>query len=188
MKNLIILLFLFVMISCKSQSPIYTLGQSPVNSPENSYLKDTDNVLNKFVGTWTYNKNGKIFTIILNKAEMVKIIDYYVDELQGNYIYTINGNTVVNTNTSNFTGKKSRIFGFTLWEGNTNKVTLYFKDPERPRIHSKIILTYSNQNGIEKLHWDLKVTGIVPAQGIPGMSLNPATDVRVPTDIELIKQ
>lgn len=188
MKNLIILLSLFIMISCKSQSPIYTLGQSPVNSPKNSYLKDTDNVLNKFSGTWVYNENGKIFTVVIQKAEMVKLIDYYTDRLHGNYVYTINGNTVVNTNTSNFTGKKSRIFGARLWEGDPNKVSVYFKDPERPRVHSKVILTYSNQSGIEKLHWDLKVTGIVPAQGIPGMSLNPATDIRVPTDIELIKQ
>lgn len=188
MKNLIILLFLFVMISCKSQSPIYTLGQSPINKPQNCYLKDTENVLNKFVGTWTYSENGKIFTVVIQKAEMVKLIDYYVDELLGNYKYIVNGNTVVNTNINTFSGEKSRIFGFTLWEGNTNKVTLYFKDPERPRIHSKIILTYTNQNGIEKLHWDLKVTGIVPKEGIPGKPLNPATDIRVPMDIILTKQ
>lgn len=188
MKNIIILLFLFIMISCKSQSPVYTLGQSPINKPQNCYLKDTNNILNKFSGTWVYNENGKIFTVVIQKAEMVKLIDYYVDELWGNYKYTVNGNAVVNTDINVFAGENSRIFGFTLWEGNTNKVTLYFKDPERPRVHSNVVLTYSNQNGVEKLHWDLKVTGIVPAQAIPGMSLNPATDVRVPTDVELVKQ
>lgn len=187
MKNSLFLL-IFTVISCKSQSPIYTLGQSPINKPNNCYLKDTNNVLNKFVGTWTYSENGKILTVIIQKAEMVKLIDYYVDELLGNYKYIVNGNTVVNTNINTFAGEKSRIFGFTLWEGNSNKVTLYFTDPERPRVYSNVILTYSNQNGVEKIHWDLKVTGIVPAQGIPGKPLNPATDVRVPTDIELIKQ
>lgn len=185
MRNLIILLFLFVMISCKSQSSIYTLGESPTNLPNNAYIKDTNNILNKFSGTWKYENNGKTFTITLQKYK-ADLNGYYKDMLKGYYIYTNGSLTIVDT--SNYPINKSKISGAWLWENNLDKVSSLFYDPERPRVSCEVDLTYSNQGGVEKLHWELKVKGIVPAQGIPGMSLNPATDVRVPTDIELIKQ
>lgn len=185
MKNLIILLCVCLMISCKSQSPIYNLGDESINIPQNSYQKDTENVLNKFAGTWVYSDNGKIFTVTLNKAEMVKLINYYVDELQGSYFYSTNGNIIVNTATPVFTGKNSAISGATLWEGDDNKVKLYFEDPERPKMSARVSLTYSNQNGVEKLHWQLKHTGTLPQ--LPGDSA-PLLNFRVPTDVYLVKQ
>lgn len=172
-----------MIVNCKAQSPVYTLGQSPINKPQNSYLKDTNNILNKFVGTWIYSQNGKIFTIILQKSEMVKLINYYVDELNGSYKFIDNGVTIVDTN--NYPLLNSKLTGAQLWEGNPNKVSIYFYDPERPKMSCKVILTYSNINGIEKLHWDLKLTGYVSSRD-PNM--NPATDFRVPTNVELIKQ
>ncbi len=172
-------------VNCKAQSPVYTLGQSPISKPQNSYLKDTNNVLNKFVGIWKYSENEKQFTVIIQKAEMVKLINYYTDQLQGNYTYILNGNYIVNTITTNFSGKQSRLKGATLWEGDANKVTLFFYDPERPKMSCRVTLTYSNTNGVEKLHWDLKLTGYISSRD-PNM--NQATDFRVPTNVELIKQ
>ncbi len=185
MKKYLAILLLAMIINCKAQSPVYTLGESPINKPQNSYIKDTNNVLDKFTGTWIYSENGKAFTIIINKAQMVNLNDYYVDELQGNFKYMVNNSIIANTNTSNFLGKNSSIFGFTLWEGDANKVTLFFYDPERPKMSCRVTLTYSNTNGVEKLHWDLKLTGYISSRD-PNM--NQATDFRVPTNVELIKQ
>ena len=185
MKPYLALILISLMINCKAQSPVYTLGQSPINKPQNSYVKDTNNILNKFSGTWIYNYAGKTFTVILNKMEMVNLNEYFVDELEGNFKYHINANIIANTNTGSFTGKNSTINGAKLWEGNSNKVTLFFDDPERPKMSARVTLTYSNTNGIEKLHWDLKLTGLISSRD-PNM--NPATDFRVPTNVELIKQ
>jgi hypothetical protein len=179
----VLLLIIFTVISFKSQSPVFTLGQSPVNLPMNSYIKDTNNILNKFVGTWLYNQNGKMFTMSINKQEMIDFNEYYKDMLFGNFKYQINNSLIANT--FGKTGFKSGITGATLWEGNPNKVTLFFDDPERPKMSARVTLTYSNINGIEKLHWDLKLTGYVSSRD-PNM--NPATDFRVPTNVELIKQ
>ncbi len=175
---------MLIAMSCNSQTPIYTLGQSPINKPKNSYVKDTNNVLNKFSGTWQFSNNGETFKIFMNKAVFVNLSDYYVDELRGNFYYQKNGN-VIDTNIPTFTNENSTIYGFTLWEGNPNKVTLFFDDPERPKMSCRVTLTYSNNNGIEKLHWDLKLVGL-PASRDPNM--NPAKDFRVPTNVELIKQ
>lgn len=184
MKYLIVI-FICFMISCKSQSPVITLGDGTINIPQNSYQKDIENVLNKFSGTWVYNENGKIFSVTLNKAEMVKLINYYVDELQGSYSYSNNGNIIVNTALPVYAGKNSTIYGAILWKGDVNKVTSYFEDPGRPKMAAEVTLTYSNQNGVEKLHWQLEHTG-TSAQ-LPGDSA-PLLDFRVPTDVYLVKQ
>ncbi|MCX8526500.1 hypothetical protein OF897_21535, partial [Chryseobacterium formosus] len=176
MKSYLAILLLTLIVNCQAQSPVYTLGQSPIDKPQNSYLKDTNDILNKFSGTWVYSQNGKVFTIILHKSEMVKLINYYVDELNGSYKFIENGVTIVDTN--NYALLDSKLTGAQLWEGNTNKVSIYFNDPERPKMSCKAVLTYSNINGVEKLHWDLKLTGYVSSRD-PNM--NQATDFRVPT-------
>jgi len=183
MKQILAILLLTMIVNCKAQYPIYTLGQSPINKPQNSYIKDTNNILNKFTGTWKYSENGKVFIIVLQKVEMVFIIDYYKDLLKGKYEYINNGITIVDT--SNFPLLNSKLTGAKLWDGDSNKVTLFFDDPKRPKMSCEVTLTYSNINGIEKLHWDLKLTGYVSSRD-PNM--NQATDFRVPTNVELIKQ
>lgn len=188
MKSIIIFYGLFVVLSCKAQSPIYTKGSGnvPSNIPNNAYIKDTNNILNKFIGTWKYENNGKVFTINLQKSEMIKLINYYVDELNGYYKYTDGSLTIVDT--SNYPINKSKLTGAWLWENNPDKVSLIFSDPERDRLSCKVTLTYSNQSGVEKLHWDLKVKTIFQQKIAPGVTLKPGTDVRVPTNVELIKQ
>ncbi len=180
----IVRMLLFIMISCKSQSPIYTFGDNniPSNIPNNAYIKDTNNILNKFTGIWKYESNGKTFVINLQKI-MVNFTNYYVDELNGYYKY-INGTSTI-VDTSNFPVYKSKITGRWFRHGNLNKVTLFFVDPERPRMSCEVDLTYSNTNGVEKLQWNLRLVGL-PASRDPNM--NPATDFRVPTNVELIKQ
>jgi len=172
------------MISCKSQSPIYTFrdGNLPSKIPENAYIKDTNNILNKFTGIWKYESNGKSFVINLQKT-MESLSNYYVDELNGYYKYINGASTIVDT--SNFPTNKSKITGRWFRDGNLNKVTLFFYDPERPIMSCEVDLTYSNVNGVEKLNWDLRLTGYRASRD-PNM--NPATDFRVPTNVVLVKQ
>lgn len=182
MKKIIILTAIFIATICKGQTPVYTIGQSPANIQAGSYIKDTNNILNKFAGTWFYNQGGNIFKITLAKVEMVELSDYYTDDIYGNYSYVVNGNTVVNT--ESYSGESSKIqFAFMNFE--TEKIALLFYDPERPKIGSRVFLTYSNVGGVEKLHWELKVMGYLPQlPGEPPAQL----DFRVPTDCVLIKQ
>ncbi|MCX8526491.1 hypothetical protein OF897_21490, partial [Chryseobacterium formosus] len=176
MKKYLAILILTMIVNCKAQSPIYILEQSPIDIPQNSYIKYTNNILNKFVGTWTHSENGKVFTLALQKVEMVFIVDYYKDLLKGKYKYINNGITIVDT--SNFPLLNSKLTGAQLWEADSNKVTLFFDDPERPKMSCEVDLTYSNINGIEKLHWNLRLVGL-PSSRDPNM--NQATDFRVPT-------
>ena len=183
MKQIIIVVIICFTTACKGQTPVYTLGaDNPNIIPSNCYFKDNNNILNKFVGTWVLTKNGNVFTIILNKAVMAPISDYYSDEIQGKYKYIVNGNTLVNT--ENFTGNNSKL-KTTFMNFGTEKIALFFYDPERPKIGAKVYLTYTNVGGVEKLHWELVVTGYLPILlGEPA----PQLDFRVPKNCELIKQ
>ena len=172
------------MISCKSQSPIYTFGSNNIPStiPNNAYIKDTNNILNKFTGSWKYESNGKTFAINLQKT-MMNLSNYFVDELNGYYKYIDDNSTIIDT--SNFPINKSRITGGWIRNGNLNKVTLFFYDPARPKMSCEVDLTYSNTNGVEKLQWNLRLVGLPASRD---HNMNPATDFRVPTDVVLVKQ
>lgn len=163
------------MCSCNAQSPVYTLGEGPVNLPNNAYIKDTNNILDKFTGTWKYENNGKAFNINLQKVKH-DLDDYYKDMLKGYYTYT-DGSLII-VDTSNYPINDSQITGARLWKNNPNKVTLFFYDPERDRLSCEVTLTYSNQGDVEKLHWNLKVKSIRQQKIAPGVTLKPGTDVR----------
>lgn len=182
MKKLIILTAILIATICTAQTPEFTLGVTRDNTPDGCYVKDNDNILGKFTGTWVYNQNGNLFTVNLSKGIMVPISDHYRDDIQGNYKYVVNNTTIVNTD--NFTGNNSKI-RFTFLNFGTEKIALFFDDPERPKIGAKVYLTYSNVGGVEKLHWELKVMGYLPQ--LPGEP-TPQLDFRVPKDCVLIKQ
>ncbi|WP_396170340.1 DUF6705 family protein [Flavobacterium sp.] len=181
MKKTIILLVICFTYGCKAQT--YTLGvDSPNIIPPGSYFQDSNHILERFIGTWVFNQNGQNFKVTLNKIEQRPLSNYYRDDIIGSYIYSINGNTVVNT--EGFIGDNSKIETVFI-NSNNNKISLFFYDPERPKIGAKVILNYSNVGGVEKLHWELLVTGYLPV--LPGES-SPQLDFRVPTNCELIKQ
>ena len=182
MKQIIIVAIICFTTACKAQTPEYTLGVPRDNTPDGCYVKDNNHILDKFVGTWRLNQNGNVFTVTLTKGLMVQINDHFRDDIQGNYKYILNGSTIVNT--ENYTGNNSRI-RFTFLNFGTEKIALFFYDPERPKIGAKVYLTYSNVGGVEKLNWELVVTGYLPI--LPGEPA-PQLDFRVPKNCELIKQ
>lgn len=86
MKNTIIILMLALVTSCKAQ--IYPLNTSPGEIPANAYLKDIDGVLDKYIGLWKGNWNGKTVYLELRKIKTYPIIPgdthpYYKDRIYG---------------------------------------------------------------------------------------------------------
>ena len=182
-KNIISLAVVFICMSCNAQSPIFGFNEIPATIPAGSYIKDTHNILNKFEGTWVFSNSNSVFTITLQKASMVSGATYYTDELRGQYSFIQDNVTIVDTYDQN--GENSKIDGAMVWSDNLNKVTVYFRDPERPKTSYEVTLTYSNTNGNEKLNWQLYITGV--SYVMEGEEL-PQQDYRVPIDCELTKQ
>lgn len=110
MKN-IIKLFLLVTIflsNCKAQNqPILrTIPMEETYSDDfylksGDYIKDTNNSLNKYVGTWQYNNgSGTILTIkIQKKSQLITVTPkssyYYYDKIITTYKLVKNGVTLV---------------------------------------------------------------------------------------------
>jgi hypothetical protein len=86
MKNLFFTIsILLLALSCKAQSPIVPLDTYIHEIADNSYVKDIDNELNKFIGTWIFSDGTSTFTLVLQKQIQTFNDDYYEDYMIGEY-------------------------------------------------------------------------------------------------------
>lgn len=77
-KTILIILALFT-ISCKAQTvSLETMAQcssNPESCPDVTYIKDINNSLNKYVGTWKGNLNGKTY-----EFKFIKQLNFGVED------------------------------------------------------------------------------------------------------------
>ena len=88
MKNIIKILALFFIISCKAQT-IVNLNTYNIGDNSNKYFKDLDNNFANFVGTWENTTGNTTFRVILWKEEMKPlqtVNNSYIDDLFGRFL------------------------------------------------------------------------------------------------------
>jgi hypothetical protein len=96
MKKFITIVAFLYLFSCKAQ--IIPLNNDHVDIPFGAYLNDTENELDKYVGTWQYQNGNESLTIVLDKFLHYNYGSYYKDILIGEYKYIDpTGTTIVNT-------------------------------------------------------------------------------------------
>jgi hypothetical protein len=83
MKQTFLTLLIMAVISCNAQ--VYPLNTSPSDIPDNAYIKDTNNELDKYVGLWKGSWSGKTLYLELKK------IKYHYNDNQPYYIDKILG-------------------------------------------------------------------------------------------------
>lgn len=106
MKNIFkIIPFILITISCKAQTPIFNIEDNNDDEIQNAYYRDTNNLLNPFVGTYLYSIGNTSLKIVFQKRIMAYDGYMYEDLLVGEYQYIENGiekvNTLNNINSSN---------------------------------------------------------------------------------------
>jgi len=100
MKNIQITycLFLLTFINCKAQNPVLDISDRSLNNITGAYYKDTQNLLNPFVGTYIYTNGNTSLKITLKKKTMSSLNGvYYEDLIIGECQYIENGVQKVNT-------------------------------------------------------------------------------------------
>lgn len=97
MKNILKIFILLTFWNCHAQSPIVDLNDWNGQTPTNIYIKDVNNVLNPFEGTWLYSSGNTTLTIKLKKITMFYNTQYYEDLLIGEYRYVKNGDELFNS-------------------------------------------------------------------------------------------
>lgn len=177
MKNLINIVFVFAIIACKAQSPVIPLYNSPIDETSGCYIKDMDNDLSPFEGTWKWENGNNTLVIQFQKIEMYHQNDnpyynYYKDYLIANYKYIENGVELTNTLPLSFNGD---IEEHPIWGGgitqraippcpecdeDTRFVWTSFGELENPQLYGKIVMAHFVENGVEKIRARIFNSGI----------------------------
>ena len=97
MKTLKIIIIVLLAISCKAQNPIIDVIGTRMGQPDGYYVKDINNLLNPFEGTYIYTNGNTSFKIVLVKKIQQFNGRYYEDLIIGEYQYIENGIQKVNT-------------------------------------------------------------------------------------------
>lgn len=133
-----------------SQSPILPLNTPYEQITNNAYLKDTQNQLTPFVGTWNYQQGNTKVTIKFQKVMEYNDLSnphYYKDRLKANYKVEKNG--VVIYNNLNEPIENARIRGGVFIN---DKFTLLYVDYVKCDIWGDVEI-WIDTNG--KLNWSM---------------------------------
>ena len=168
MKNILTILLVSFLFSCKAQVIVPLAGDSDLAFTNGTYNKDVDNDFDKYVGTWKFQQGNMSLTFVLKKITFTyyQKMNYYEDLLIGEYKFIENGIEKVNTlnqiiNPPAKTGDHN-IWGNLLWTNNLypkcndcleneRRVKLSITDPLRKYLENAVILRYKNENGTEKI-------------------------------------
>ncbi len=149
MKKLFILAIFGLIISCKAQTyPLRTFTEIP----ENAYLKDTNNELNSYTGTWKATWNNKTIYITLKKMTNTydTVFKYYRDFLIGKFKVVDNNGKVLFDNTNIEDGKaKIEGIGFRKKDG---KYSLIYIDRDLCGITGNVTINFTDSTKT-KLQW-----------------------------------
>ena len=191
MKKYLILLLFYVCFSCKAQETIPMSQDYTDYLKNNNYIKDTNNDLDKFVGTWKWinpaNPNT-YFEIIFFKVTYWNpnnINNYFEDAILGNYKYIENGIIFTNTLTWN---------SYNDLYSNTFPVIM--SNPEKP-LFKELLINMRDVAKNKNCKADFKIIDLTASvltatwkmSYVEGWRITPVQQgFSIPTDIVLTKQ
>lgn len=145
MKNLFLSISILIsVLNCKAQSNIINFADTATNNAwssqdGNTYIKDINNLMNPYVGTWKWAQGNREMTLTLIKQSKHHYTqggqNYYEDRLVGYYIYKENGVVIANTSSDNLNADYRINVIFTLNTG-LNIVSLSFEDVYKDKRYS----------------------------------------------------
>jgi hypothetical protein len=166
MKNFKYLVLFLFSIACKGQNPIIDITSSRFGQPAGYYMKDINNLLNQFEGTYLYTNGATSLKITLVKKIQQYNGSFYEDLIIGEYQYIENGIEKINTlNKINIVYNDQRSHSidgnlivnnnFRYWKcpscsSNEKRLSCSFNDPSNER-YANITIRKNNENNQEKI-------------------------------------
>ena len=149
MKNIFLFVLLSITISCSAQTyPLRTFTEIP----ENAYLKDTNNELLAYEGTWKGISNNRTIYVIFKKNTYIydNVLKYYKDNLIGKFkVLDANGSILFDNTTLPDNNVK-------IWGGKFRKLddkySLVYNDPDLCNTSGNIIVNFTDSTKT-KLNW-----------------------------------
>lgn len=190
MKNIILTLSILVVTFnyTFSQTNIVdcSTGDTVMDAPSGTYIKDIHNTFAPFLGTWKYQNGNEILIIKLEKVTKYYYPEYgnYKDFIKGNYSYSTNGNLTYITNTivSNNLIDDPNGNSFFSSRPITNFIDCSFKDEVNPKpADAKFTFLPNSSTELE-----LKI--VARSRGYIYPEVAPTPGFSIPNNIILIKQ
>ncbi|AZA77816.1 hypothetical protein EG347_09945 [Chryseobacterium sp. G0186] len=130
MRNTLMILGIFAMVSCKAQQQTIPLNSSVLGAVENSYFKDMNNELDYYIGTWKSSFQDKTITLQISKQINVSMKafgkNFYTDRLFTRYEIKKNGAILENTLNKDFTNDIGLSIRSLSSKDDGNSVTFLF--------------------------------------------------------------
>lgn len=184
MKNIFLTLVLFISsIGLNAQTfPLRTFTELP----QNAYLKDTNNELIDYEGTWKGTWDGKTFYITFKKItnKYNPYLKYYSDFLIGKFKVLDSGGQILFDNTS-ISDDNAKING-SKFRKIDDKYSLSYLDPDLCSLSFRISINFTDATKT-KLQWKAKYFMEIFTSGCPYINGNPFPQP-IPKNVILIKQ
>lgn len=153
MKNIFLLIIFITSISCKAQIyPLRTYSEVPANA----YIKDLDNELPPYEGTWKGTWDGKTIFLYIKKVKTyfnhLENKPYYNDILKAKFKILDSNNLVLFDNTF-LTDENSKITGNRFFSIPHNRYMLTYNDPDLCNTSGTINISFTDSTKT-KLNWN----------------------------------
>ncbi|WP_335621882.1 DUF6705 family protein [Chryseobacterium camelliae] len=182
MKNVLLFILFTVTISCTAQTyPLRTF----TDIPENAYLKDTNNELPAYEGTWKGTWDNKTIFIYFKKINKKynENLKYYKDLLIARFkVLDSNGNILFDN--TNLTDDKAKIWGGKFKKVD-DKYSLIYIDPDLCSTSGSIYINFTDSTKT-KLDWKYFYTNEIITSDCP--YYNTGIPQPLPKEIILTKQ
>lgn len=182
MKNLFFIIFLCAFISCKAQTyPLRTFTEIPPNA----YLKDTNNELQGYVGTWKGVFNNKTVYITIKKNIYIydDVLKYYKDNLIAKFKVLDSSNNILFDNTT-LSDDKAKIWGGKFRKID-DKYSLVYVDADLCNTSGNVIINFTDSSQTQ-LNWKLNLGSNMITTDCP--YYNTGIPEALPKEIILTKQ
>jgi hypothetical protein len=162
MKTIFIIAINFFAIHICNAQTVYNIeDNTPVMFKTNYYLKDTNNLLNHFIGTWVYTNGNESITMVLKKKEHFQFTygNEYEDLLYGGYRYVQNGVEIINTISQIDDPNITNFFEYSIHGNHFPSRSLFDTDPNVTGNVIKIYMSEPNGTSSALLMYKTIVNG-----------------------------
>lgn len=186
MKNIFLFILFSVIISCKAQTyPLRTYSEVP----SDAYIKDLNNELIPYEGTWKGTWNGKTFFIYLQRVKVhfthLENKPYYNDILKGKFkVLDSNGNVLFDNSAS--LDENAKINGSRFFSIPNNRYMLNYIDKDLCNTTGKIFINFTNSSQTQ-LNWIFNNGSNMITSDCPYYNTTPFPQA-LPEEIILTKQ
>ncbi|MFS4431077.1 DUF6705 family protein [Chryseobacterium sp. S90] len=181
-KIAVILILFLSLISCKAQQT-FPLNSDYEEIPQNSYLKDLNNELTPYVGTYKTNFNGKEIMLFItkqeDKLEQSAQKNYYMDALIVKYIVKNSSGNILQ-DTQNDTSSKIELYSIGT-KPTKNEIIFVYSGTNCHVGWGKIILKKVN---VTQISWEYRPNDITTTESKCPSTLD--TTIYLPETKDLI--